>query len=258
MPRNTARAAFDPPAGRVKGSGGDRRARYDAWRMPRTRPKHCRPHAYRVFAEQAARLGEPDALWRCAVAISMHELEGVDFAAIDARLQSLADRIDERVCSGQHRALIAHAHDVLFREEGFHGNLDDYYSPYNSYLPAVLETRRGLPITLCLVYKCVVERLGLRVWGVNAPGHFLAGVEIDGEPMLVDPFHGGRPLSREEAFALIEETTGARVPRSAALLEPATTRDWLVRILRNLQDAFLREDRAADAAAMHELLQLPV
>jgi regulator of sirC expression with transglutaminase-like and TPR domain len=77
------------------------------------------------------------------------------------------------------------------------GNATDYYNPRNSYLPLVLKTREGLPITLTLVYKCVLDGLGLTVHGINAPGHFMAGVEsadADGaEParMLVDPFEGG-------------------------------------------------------------------
>ena len=70
------------------------------------------------------------------------------------------------------------------------GNVDDYYNPANSYLPGVLRTQRGLPITLTLIYKCVGEQLGLTVYGINSPGHFLAAVENgrtigDGRPPLV-------------------------------------------------------------------------
>ena len=62
---------------------------------------------------------------------------------------------------------------MLFEVFGLRGNAEDYYNPANSYLCDVLATRRGLPITLSLVYKLVAEGVGLEVHGVNAPGHFL-------------------------------------------------------------------------------------
>ena len=61
------------------------------------------------------------------------------------------------------------------------------------------KSKKGLPITLSLIYKIVADRLGLRAWGVGLPGHFLVGVESDGAKMLVDPFAGGRMLTADEA-----------------------------------------------------------
>src|SRR5207253_2280148 len=102
-----------------------------------------------------------------------------------------------------------------------------YYSPANSYLPEVLRTRRGLPITLVLIYKCVAERIGLEVQGINSPGHFLAAVrrgernknaEKRGGWMYVDPFYGGELLNRDDVCRRIAETTG---------LLPADSGQWL-------------------------------
>jgi len=112
--------------------------------------------------------------------------------------------------------LLAHLHATLFDEEGYRGNTEDYYHPYNSYLPAVMETRHGLPITLTLLYKAVAERLGLRVEGINAPGHFMGAVRRDARDegagvLLVDAFDGGRMLSRDEALERVEAITGAAV-----------------------------------------------
>src|SRR5206468_3902056 len=129
-------------------------------------------------------------------------------------------------------------HDVLFEEAGFTGNSDDYYAPSNSYLPAVLETKRGLPITLSLVYKIVAERLGLRVWGVGLPGHFLAGLDIDADVMLIDPFTGGRMLTIEEAHERLRDVLGPEVEWSDELIQPISNRHWLTRILQNLLNTF--------------------
>ena len=96
-----------------------------------------------------------------AVAIAMHQVENVDIAEFDATLQKYADAVRSRVRGSQPQALLAHLHDVLFEEEKFTGNQEDYYNTANSYLPEVLRTKRGLPITLSLIYKVVAERLGL-------------------------------------------------------------------------------------------------
>ena len=66
-----------------------------------------------------------------------------------------------RVRGNQQQALLAHLHQFLFEEQGFAGNSNDYYNPFNSYLPALLQTKLGLPISLSLIYKLVAERLGL-------------------------------------------------------------------------------------------------
>jgi regulator of sirC expression with transglutaminase-like and TPR domain len=224
----------------------------------KAKPIHCRPAAYALFAAQVPVLDSGQGLLRAAVAMSMHELHEVDLHAIEASLDHLAQAVRCRIKSHQPQAILAHTHDVLFEEEGFAGNTADYYNPANSYVPAVLRTRRGLPITLTLVYKCVLERLGMRVRGINAPGHFLAGVEGgDGTAMLlIDPFSSGQALSRDEALERAESVVGVAVPRTDEFLAPATHRQWLARMLYNLQHLFAQNGRAGDLAAMLELSAL--
>jgi F-box protein 21 len=65
------------------------------------------------------------------------------------------------------------AANSVFQAEGFAGNSEDYYSPDNSYINRVLATRRGIPITLSLLYSCVFARLGVACQPVNFPSHFL-------------------------------------------------------------------------------------
>ena len=132
----------------------------------------------------------------------------------------------------------------------------NYYNPNNSYLPFVLDTGLGIPITLSLVYKLVATRLGLRAEGVNAPGHFLVQVAGGSKPMLIDPFRGGQLLSREEAFRRMDEAAGRSVARSEYYLMPATHRQWLARMLRNLAHIFSEGSQSEELAAMTELGQL--
>ena len=228
-------------------------------------PAYCHPAAFEAFAEEMPRVETTSGLFRAAFAIARHENPQADVALGEAMIIELAETVARRVRSPNVEAKLAHLHDVLFDVVAFVGNVDDYYNPANSYLPEVLRTLRGLPITLALVYKCVAEPVGLTVYGINSPGHFLAAVdctEANGEPrsrrrwMYVDPFYGGELLKRDEVARRIAETTGLADAASARWLAPATHRQWLARMLNNLQAVFAHAGRERDLYAMQELQSL--
>jgi len=219
-------------------------------------PLCCAPAAYNLMAKQAAAIHSPDALLEGAVAVAMHQMDNVDVGHVDRVLQSYADTVRARVRGDQPQAVLAHLHNFLFDEQGFKGNADDYYNPINSYLPAVLKNKTGLPITLSLIYKIVAERLGLKCWGVGLPGHFLVAVDVDAAPMLVDPFSGGRILTPDEAQDHIKETFGEELEWNEDLLEPVTNLHWLTRMLQNLLHIFGATRQYADLAAMLEMEML--
>jgi regulator of sirC expression with transglutaminase-like and TPR domain len=219
-------------------------------------PTLCRPQAFYFFAEQLPIIDTTEGLLNAALAISMHALDDVQPKAVRASLHGLSQRVRRRVRSRQPQAVLAHLHDVLFDEEGFAGNGQDYYSPTNSYLSKVLETRRGIPITLTLIYKAVAESAGLQVEGVNAPGHFLARVKTPEGSMIVDPFFAGGVLTGEEAFERVDRITGRTTPRTAQYLAAAHHSQWISRILVNLQHIFASTDQRGDLAAMGELQSL--
>ena len=216
-------------------------------------PLCCSPEAFNLLSRQVAAIESPDALVHGAAAIAMHQMENVDVAALDATLQRYVDAIRSRVRGSQPQALLAHLHDLLFEEEKFIGNQEDYYNTSNSYLPEVLRTKRGLPITLSLLYKVVAERLGMRAWGVGLPGHFLCGIDVDGCIMLVDPFAGGRIVTVDEAHRRMQEMLGPDVEWSDELLEPVSNRHWLTRMRQNLLHTFGNSGHFADVAAVLEL-----
>lgn len=211
-----------------------------------------------LFAAQMPVVVTQRGLLHAACAIALHEMGDLDMVVVESKLQAIADTIRSRVRGDDERAIIAHAHDVLFDELGFTGNTDDYYGPDNSYIPVMLDAKRGLPISLTLIYKDVMSRLGVVVHGVNAAVHFLAAVETHdrtakGDYMLVDPFHSGRMLTTDEAFAMIEQMIGQSLPEKHRVLPIATHRLWLGRMLANLHAEFLRQGQGDDAAAMEEL-----
>jgi regulator of sirC expression with transglutaminase-like and TPR domain len=226
---------------------------------------YCRPAAHAAFAAQLPQIETTPGLFRAAFAIAQHERPTANVAQAEVAVEQLVDTVRRRLHTESTDAKLAHLHDVLFDVIGFAGNVDDYYNPSNSYLPEVLRTRRGLPITLVLVYKCVAEGIGLTVHGINAPGHFLAEVECPAanspragaaSSMYVDPFYRGGLLTEDDVYRRIAEATGVAIPPTPEWLARATGRQWLARMLTNLQAVFASASRERDLLAMQELQAL--
>lgn len=126
----------------------------------------------------------------------------------------------------------------MFEELGFAGNRQNYYDPRNSLLNQVLERRTGIPITLSIVYCEVGRRAGLAAQGIGFPGHFL--VRVGGESdqdTLVDPFNGA-VVDEENCQELLDNMYGGQVPLGAEHLRPATAREIIIRLLRNLKGIY--------------------
>jgi regulator of sirC expression with transglutaminase-like and TPR domain len=229
-------------------------------------PAYCHPAAYAAFAAEMPHVDTTAGLFRAAFAIARHEQPAADVEKAESTIAELTDTIRRRVHSPSVEARLAHLHDVLFDLVGFVGNVEDYYNPANSYLPEVLRTRRGLPITLALIYKTVAEGLGLVVRGINSPGHFLAAIDVAHEPhrrsassgrwMYVDPFYGGGLLDRDDVWRRVAEATGRDDPPTPEWLAPATHHQWLARMINNLQAVFAHTGRERDLYAMQELQEL--
>ncbi len=131
--------------------------------------------------------------------------------------------------------------NFFYQELGFAGNLNDYYNPDNSYLHKVLETRRGIPISLAVIYIELAQQIGLDVKGVSFPGHFLMKLSVKNGDIILDPFNG-TSLSREDIEERLEPFLinghGPEDPPLASYLADATPRAILVRMLRNLKALF--------------------
>ena len=132
--------------------------------------------------------------------------------------------------------------NYLFRELGFAGNADEYYDPRNSFLNEVLARKIGIPITLSILYLEIGRHLGLKLTGVSFPGHFLVKVRVSGGELVLDPFAGGKSLSEEDLRQRLAQFAGEEAAKSLPLeefLEPASPRQILARLLRNLKGIYL-------------------
>lgn len=139
----------------------------------------------------------------------------------------------------------------LFEDIGFRGNTEDYYDPRNSYLNEVIDRKTGIPLTLSILYMELGRRIGLPLQGVSFPGHFLVRLRLRGGMLVLDPFAGGAPQSeaelRQRLQRVIPEGLAGSVPVGELpleqFLEPATNRQILARMLRNLKGIYRETDR---------------
>lgn len=117
--------------------------------------------------------------------------------------------------------------EFLSDELGFHGNSKSYYCEENSLLPQVVSSRAGIPISLVLIYMMVGSRAGMRIEGINLPGHFIARHA----GIFFDPFHAGRILSLQNVKQLLLRQN---IEFKDSHILPATPRQFLLRMLANL------------------------
>jgi regulator of sirC expression with transglutaminase-like and TPR domain len=130
----------------------------------------------------------------------------------------------------------------LFRELELRGDQQTYDDPANAVLPLVIRRRRGLPISLAILWIGLARRLGLDAMGIGLPGHFLAGLRTDMGLLCFDPFHQGRALGEEEAARLVDAASGGRLIFEPSMLAPIPDRAVLTRLVRNLQVRYQRQE----------------
>ena len=156
-------------------------------------------------------------------------------------IEALAARVRDRApAAAKARQVLGQINWVLFVEEGFQGNTEDYYDPKNSYLNQVIERKTGIPISLSVLYRAVAHRLGLEMEGVNLPAHFMLRVDRGGETIFVDPFHAGALLDRQGCERRVAELIGRPVVLSDREIAPCGLDLVVTRMLRNLKAIYLR------------------
>jgi regulator of sirC expression with transglutaminase-like and TPR domain len=181
-------------------------------------------------------------LVEAAVAIAQDEDPQLDTQAVLSKIDSLAERLKRRVpADAGARQRLRTLNHFFFQELGFSGNVNNYYDPGNSLLSTVLETRRGIPITLAVLYIELATQIGLTARGVSFPGHFLVKLKLSEGEMVIDPFTG-QSLSREQLDELLtpylrsQGLTGDFDMPLGLFLQAAPARDVLARMLRNLKE----------------------
>ena len=209
-------------------------------------PLHLSSRIGQVTQDLEAALNSPGGeLAPAALAIGRIEYPALDpqpyLDALDEMGAKACERLAGRTVTSSDT--IQTLNEFLYDEEGFCGNRDAYDDPRNSYLNEVIDRRTGIPISLAVIYLEIARRAGIKVSGVNFPGHFLLrapqGVAGD-DDLIIDPFHRGALLSEFDCRQLLRSHLGDEAAFDASLLAPATRHDIVVRMLVNLKRLYVR------------------
>ena len=204
------------------------------------------------FSELIARQDDKIELARACLQIAADAYPGLDVDGYVGEIDRFAKRLRARLAleAAAEERVVA-LNEFLFDDLGFSGNADNYYDPRNSYLNEVIDRRTGIPITLSVLYMEIGRRIDLPFEGVSFPGHFLVRLRLRGGTLVLDPFSGGAPQSESE----LRERLNRVIPRGATggvpvaqlpleqFLEPASNRQILARLLRNLKGIYREKDK---------------
>ena len=205
--------------------------------------------------------GRPESeldLTEAALVIALEEYPSLDVDRYLGRIEHWSDAIRERVHGSRDlERVVEEINRLLFKEEGFHGEAEDYYDRRKAFLNDVLDSHAGLPITLSIVYMEISRRLGIDTSGVSLPGRFLVKVSGPWGEILIDPFEEGRVLSTVECQRLLDEVYGGGVRLREHHLRSLPKKAVLARLLSHLKALFMTDkDLEGALGAVDKLLLL--
>jgi len=214
--------------------------------------------ARRRFEEIA---GRPDPLLdlvEASLVIALEEHPALDIERHLTEVESWSDAVRGRLEGSRDvERIVETINRLLFDEEGFHGENDDYYDPRSALLSEMLERHAGLPIGLSILYIELSRRVGVEATGVSLPGRFLVKFSGAFGVVVVDPFDGGRVLTTIELQKILDGMYGGGVRLREHHLRSFTPKEILARELAQLKAAYLSQhDLPRAAASIDRLLIL--
>ncbi len=183
----------------------------------------------------------------CFLLASVDHVPDLDVDLALSRYEALQEGASQRVGGRNSRDEVVRRLNAYFFEElGFRGNDSDYYDERNNFLHEVVNRRLGIPLTLSVLYRDAVRRVGLPGEGIGLPGHFVVRVGTGDEARYVDPFRGGDSYDIAECRRRVRATLG-RSHLPADIFQPRSDRAILHRGLLNLKMIYAREQRTESA-----------
>ena len=170
-------------------------------------------------------------LERGAFLLAMYRFPDLDIPSYRAQLDAFAEEVRPAVQDANGFEQAFDLAEFMVETLGFSGNGEQYYDPNNSYLNRVIDRRLGIPISLSVVYLLLGQRLGLPVYGVNMPAHFLVKYVSEQGELYLDLFNEGKYVTKEACIRFLLKT-GLK-PRPS-YFQAAPTQTILLRMGRNL------------------------
>ncbi len=187
-------------------------------------------------------------LLEAAACLAQDEEPALDIQEILATCDALLVRLKRRLkVESEPIQKLSVLNQFFYTELGFCGNANNFYAPENSYLNEVFRSRRGIPISIAVIWLELAQALGLHAEGVSFPGHFLVKVTLPDGLVVMDPLTGDS-LGLDnlaERLAPFRPHMGASGDMDTPLglfLQPSPPRDILTRMLRNLKEIFSSQE----------------
>lgn len=214
--------------------------------------------ARQFFYQEIHQPDEQICLERAALYLALEEYPELDVEAYLNALDIMAAEVEERLPVESYPLRIVQTiNHYLYEDLGFRGNAEDYYNPCNSFLNQVIDQRKGIPITLSLVYLAISQRIGFPMVGIGMPGHFLIRPDVEEMEIFVDPFHQGEILFSQDCKARLTQLFGQPIELQPAFLQSVSPSHFLARMLTNLKFIYLdRREFAKTLAAIERILLL--
>lgn len=207
-------------------------------------------------------------LLEAAASIAQIEEPELDMELVLEEVERMVERVRSRMLSdADDLTRLAVLNHVFYKDMGFGLNANDYYAPRNSFVHEVLRTRRGIPVSIAVIWLELAQELRLNAHGISFPGHFLVKVALESGLVVLDPATGEslgidhlserlEPYRGEEDQRLKPDLDEGETPLGL-YLQSCPPRDVLTRMLRNLKEIYqTQQDWSACLAVLDRILVL--
>jgi regulator of sirC expression with transglutaminase-like and TPR domain len=181
--------------------------------------------------------------------LARYENPGIDVEYYKSLLDTYAQRVEDKITiNNSQDEVIKAINEVLFKEEKFLGNQIDYYDVNNNFINSVIDHKTGNPIMLSAIFILVARRLGVEVFGVGTPGHFIVGFR----DKFYDPFFSGIEITKDECVLRAQELS---VFWRDEYLDAIDDTFIVARAIRNLIAIYKKNNDLDKAAELTTLLK---
>ena len=194
-------------------------------------------------------------LTEAALSLAQDAYPDLDLQGALAEIDELVVRLQRRMpADADIKQKVGILNRFFFRELGFGNNLNDFLDPDNSHLNVVLKRRRGIPISLAVLYLEMAEQIGVPVRGVAFPGHFLLRMELESERLILDPFKEGKEMNAADLRQLLKSIVGQNAELSVDYYNVVPNREILVRLENNLKKRLIEGEDYGQAILAAEAI----
>jgi regulator of sirC expression with transglutaminase-like and TPR domain len=199
------------------------------------------------FSKLVARDSKID-LTIAALELARDADSSLDFAPTLGWIEQTANEIRPLIARtvSEHESLDVISQTIAI-EYGIAGSQEAFEEAQGSFLNEVVRKKRGLPITLSVLYMAICERLSIDLQGVAAPMHFITRLESIEGPVFFDPYSGNRILTFDETVGWLSQITKWPATQVESCLEPASHREIITRMLMNLKSYYAMHENWAAA-----------